>query len=127
MREGSIGAALPFNKEAVGKFVRDTRARLERIRAGKQAGHTAQEERQVEGVRGLSIVVKPSGTASFSCATRSARAGGARGAAKHWDVVAMEGFHSAKRRTMALARMADVAKGGDPVAEERKEASARPH
>src|SRR5262245_21067442 len=126
MREtSSFGTALPFNKEAVGKFVRETRAKLQRISAGKQAGHIAQEERQIEGVRGLSIVVKPSGTASFLLRYQVGK-----GAKRKKRCMALGrwgegGLSLSDARTKTLAHMVQVSKGGDPVAEEREQASAK--
>ena len=116
---------LPFNKEAVAKFVRDVLAAHERIKAGKQDGRITQEERTIDGVRGLSVVVKPSGVATYLVRYQI---GKGKGRKKRCQAIGRWGpggvsLHDA--RTKALAAMTEVSKGGDPIATERERANAK--
>src|SRR5204862_1146082 len=84
-----------------------------------------QQERQIEGVRGLSVVVKPSGLATFLVRYQ---VGSGNERLKRCQAIGRWGagglsLHDA--RTKALAVMAEVAKGSDPIAAKRERANAK--
>ena len=123
--EATTSNRLPFNKEAVGEFVRDTPARNERIRTGQQPGRIVQEERQIEGVRGLALVVKPSGAAAYLLRYQVGKGKRRQRRCQALGRWGDGGLSLSDARAKALSHMAQVSKGGDPVAEEREQANAK--
>ena len=98
--------AIPFNDLAVSKAVRE----MAKTGKGGQA--------RVAGVDGLSVVVKPSGVASFIVRYEGNGTGEKREFRKK-ALGRVGALSLADARTMALSMMSEVAKGADPVQAER--------
>ncbi len=114
---GKAKNTVPYNKAAVAKVVATQRAKIK-----AKGGSVPQAEWKVEGINGLSIVVLPSGVATYFVRYQVGR--GIERKHRREAVGRYERLELSEARDIADDRMKQVARGEDPVDAERTKAEA---
>jgi integrase len=117
---------VPDNHLAVTARVKNAIAAIEKARDKGQS--LAQREWHVEGVAGLSIVVKPSGAAlwvlRYQVGKGTSRTRRSQSLGSHEVLKQPDGLSLAGAKVAAFDVLSKIAKGADPVAEEKAAAAA---